>query len=597
MSEEQDQNNSLIDESDNDSEPAVHHQMNPRVEAKINALCQQTGLIMKQENGQRKYTNPQFPGKPEKGTEIFIGKLPRDLFEDELYPVLAEYGPLFELRMMLDFNGNNRGFCFVTYKTKLESQRALKGINNFEIRKGRLLGACQSVDNCRLFVGGIPKNKKKDEIFEEMTKVTEGVVDVIVYPSAADKTKNRGFSFVEYKDHKAAAMARRKLMPGRIQLWGHQIAVDWAEPEIEVDESIMENVKILYVRNLMLHTTEDTLEASFTQHTGKGTIERVKKIRDYAFIHFNTRDNALKAMKAMNNSQIDNATIEVVLAKPVDRDNYVRYTRTNERKAAPILQPMQMTNGFQLVYGDPSQVIQPNPTMYTQAPLYYQMPMQSYAAPGLEQQARLNQAQQRKPRGAGGTRPHGGRNYIGRYARREEAFYLLHANQLTPTVAQGQTQPVLQSVTLSPNKTAVQLLEEICKLNSLGSPVYQLHTCQMGGKLLYLSHITVPGLTLAAGWPGHQLYNPNSSISSNNQQMGRNSIMGSRWSITPDEANNIAAENYLALLNIQVSGSTSSASPLNDVSQLNASLPTVSYVLTPTIQLQHQDSPWFVNSS
>jgi len=585
MSEEQDQNNSLIDESDNDSEPAVHHQMNPRVEAKINALCQQTGLIMKQENGQRKYTNPQFPGKPEKGTEIFIGKLPRDLFEDELYPVLEQYGPLFELRMMLDFNGNNRGFCFVTYKTKLESQRALKGINNFEIRKGRLLGACQSVDNCRLFVGGIPKNKKKDEIFEEMKKVTEGVVDVIVYPSAADKTKNRGFSFVEYKDHKAAAMARRKLMPGRIQLWGHQIAVDWAEPEIEVDESIMENVKILYVRNLMLHTTEDTLEASFTAHTGKGTIERVKKIRDYAFIHFNTRENALKAMKVMNNSQIDNATIEVVLAKPVDRDNYVRYTRTNERKAAPILQPMQMTNGFQLVYGD--QVIQPNPTMYTQAPLYYQMPMQPYAAPGLEQ---------RKPRGAGGTRPHGGRNYIGRYARREEAFYLLHANQLTHTVGQGQTQPVLQNVTLSPNKTAVQLLEEICKLNSLGLPVYQLHTCQMGGKLLYLSHITVPGLTLT-GWQGHNLYTPNSSINTSNQQMGRNSIMGSRWSITPDEANNIAAENYLALLNIQVSGSTSSAqSPLNDVSQLSTSLPTVtggtvSYVLTPTIQLQHQDSP------
>jgi len=28
-----------------------------------------------------------------------------------------------------------------------------------------------------------------------------------------------------------------------------------------------------------------------------------------------------------------------VLAKPVDRDNYVRYTRANERKAAPILQP------------------------------------------------------------------------------------------------------------------------------------------------------------------------------------------------------------------------------------------------------------------
>ena len=116
----------------------------------------------------------------------------------------------------------------------------------------------------------------------------------------------------------------------------------------------MENVKILYVRNLMLHTTEDTLEQEFSKLTGRGTIERVKKIRDYAFVHFNTRDNALKAMKAMNNSTIDNATIEVsyvlthivltgsfqvVLAKPVDRDNYVRYTRANERKAAPVLQP------------------------------------------------------------------------------------------------------------------------------------------------------------------------------------------------------------------------------------------------------------------
>lgn len=81
-------------------------------------------------------------------------------------------------------------------------------------RNGRLLGVCASVDNCRLFVGGIPKTKKREEILAEMKKVTDGVVDVIVYPSAADKTKNRGFAFVEYESHRAAAMARRKLLPG-----------------------------------------------------------------------------------------------------------------------------------------------------------------------------------------------------------------------------------------------------------------------------------------------------------------------------------------------------------------------------------------------
>lgn len=63
-------------------------------------------------------------------------------------------------------------------------------------------------------MGGIPKTKKREEILSEMRKVTDGVVDVIVYPSAADKSKNRGFAFVEYESHRAAAMARRKLLPG-----------------------------------------------------------------------------------------------------------------------------------------------------------------------------------------------------------------------------------------------------------------------------------------------------------------------------------------------------------------------------------------------
>ena len=54
--------------------------------------------------------------------------------------------------MMLDFNGNNRGFCFVTYQTRSESQRALKGVNNFEIRKGRLLGMNHYMTHIELFI-------------------------------------------------------------------------------------------------------------------------------------------------------------------------------------------------------------------------------------------------------------------------------------------------------------------------------------------------------------------------------------------------------------------------------------------------------------
>ena len=34
---------------------------------------------------------------------------------------------------------------------------------------------------------------------------------------------------------------------GSLQLWGHTIQVDWAEPEKDVDDEVMQRVKVLYV--------------------------------------------------------------------------------------------------------------------------------------------------------------------------------------------------------------------------------------------------------------------------------------------------------------------------------------------------------------
>lgn len=56
---------------------------------------------------------------------------------------------------------------------------------------------------------------------------------------------------MEFKDHRSAAMARRKLIPGRVLLWDHEVAVDWADPEPgePVDEDIMEHVSLHYIKN------------------------------------------------------------------------------------------------------------------------------------------------------------------------------------------------------------------------------------------------------------------------------------------------------------------------------------------------------------
>ncbi|KAH9583976.1 APOB1 complementation factor, variant 2 [Schistosoma haematobium] len=290
-------------------------------------LTERTSYPILQENGQRCYGPPPnwLGSKPPKGCEIFIGKIPRDCYEDELIPIFELIGQIYMFRLMMDFNGLNRGYGFCLYTNRDDTKRAVNELNNYEIRQGKMLGVCYSIDNCRLFIGGIPKTKTKYEIMLEICKITNGVKDVIVYSSIEDKTKNRGFAFIEYDNHKTAAMARRKLILRRIQLWGHQIAVDWAEPEHEVDENIMSKVRILYVRNLMLDTTEDAVKDHFNQAINSiNAVERVKKIRDYAFVHFRDRFDAVAALKQLNGTLLDGAQIEVSWAKPVNKNDNLR---------------------------------------------------------------------------------------------------------------------------------------------------------------------------------------------------------------------------------------------------------------------------------
>ncbi|EDL29941.1 heterogeneous nuclear ribonucleoprotein R, partial [Mus musculus] len=196
--------------------------------------------------------------------------------------------------------------------------------DSYEIRPGKHLGVCISVANNRLFVGSIPKNKTKENILEEFSKVTEGLVDVILYHQPDDKKKNRGFCFLEYEDHKSAAQARRRLMSGKVKVWGNVVTVEWADPVEEPDPEVMAKVKVLFVRNLATTVTEEILEKSFSEF---GKLERVKKLKDYAFVHFEDRGAAVKAMDEMNGKEIEGEEIEIVLAKPPDK-------KRKERQAA-----------------------------------------------------------------------------------------------------------------------------------------------------------------------------------------------------------------------------------------------------------------------
>ncbi|XP_050025884.1 heterogeneous nuclear ribonucleoprotein Q isoform X1 [Dermacentor andersoni] len=309
-------------------------------EEKIRAILDRTGYSLDVTTGQRKYGGPP-PGwtgpQPSSGCEVFVGKIPKDMFEDELIPLFEKCGKIWDLRLMMDpLSGLNRGYAFITFCNREGAHNSVRELDNHEIRKGKYIGVTISINNHRLFVGNIPKNRGKEELFEEFSKHAPGLTEVIIYSSPDDKKKNRGFCFLEYESHKAASLAKRRLSTGRIKVWSCDIIVDWADPQEEPDEETMAKVKVLYVRNLTADVTEEKLKELFEAH---GRVERVKKIKDYAFVHFEERDHAVHAMEQLQGKDLCGAPMEVSLAKPPsDKKKKEEVLRNRERRMMQMMQ-------------------------------------------------------------------------------------------------------------------------------------------------------------------------------------------------------------------------------------------------------------------
>lgn len=69
------------------------------------------------------------------------------------------------MRLMIDYSGANRGFAFATFGSREEARAACARLNNYEIRAGKHMGVVMSIDNCRLFVGNIPRDRNRDDIY------------------------------------------------------------------------------------------------------------------------------------------------------------------------------------------------------------------------------------------------------------------------------------------------------------------------------------------------------------------------------------------------------------------------------------------------
>lgn len=102
-------------------------------EEKIKQILDRTGYTLDVTTGQRKYGGPP-PGwegpTPGNGCEVFCGKIPKDMYEDELIPLFEKCGTIWDLRLMMDpMTGTNRGYAFVTFTARDAAQQAVKDVS------------------------------------------------------------------------------------------------------------------------------------------------------------------------------------------------------------------------------------------------------------------------------------------------------------------------------------------------------------------------------------------------------------------------------------------------------------------------------------
>nr|CAD1829867.1 unnamed protein product [Ananas comosus var. bracteatus] len=256
---------------------------------------------------------------PPHGSEVYVGNIPHDALEEDLRNFCESVGEVFEVRMMKGKDSSeNKGYAFVTFRTKELAAKAIRDLRNAEF-KGKKIKCSTSQAKHRLFIGNVPRNWTKDDLKKVVSEVGPGVINVDLMKDPQNSSRNRGFAFIEYYNHGCAEYSRKKMSMPKFKLDSNAPTVSWADPR-SGDSSSSSQVKAVYVKNLPKNVTQDQLIKLFERH---GEITKVVlpppkpgHEKRYAFVHFKERSMAMKALKNTEKYELDGDVLDCSLAKP-----------------------------------------------------------------------------------------------------------------------------------------------------------------------------------------------------------------------------------------------------------------------------------------
>ncbi|NXO34474.1 DND1 protein, partial [Locustella ochotensis] len=170
-------------------------------------------------------------GPPPAGTEVYIARLPQDIYENTLIPLFESVGKLYEFRLMMTFSGLNRGFAYARYASPQDARRAIAVFHRYQLRQGCAIVVCWSTQKRELVVSGLPASVSQRELEARLQMVTEGIRSVSLHTSPYRRQAK--LAVLKYGSHEAAALAKKALMEGNLRLGKEGVRVDWLDPQLK----------------------------------------------------------------------------------------------------------------------------------------------------------------------------------------------------------------------------------------------------------------------------------------------------------------------------------------------------------------------------
>ncbi|KAI3519912.1 hypothetical protein L1887_09132 [Cichorium endivia] len=381
------------------------------------------GQDVEMENADDEQKHAQLLALPPYGSEVYLGGIPLDASEDDIKNFCESIGEVTEVRIMRGKDASeNKGYAFVTFRTKELASTAIKELNTKEL-KGKRVRCSTSQAKHKLFIGNVPKSWTLEDMEKVVRKVGPGINSVELLKDPQNSKRNRGFAFIEYYNHACAEYSRQKMLNPKFKLDDNAPTVSWADPK-NAESSASSQVKAVYVKNLPKNVSQDELEKIFSHH---GKITKVvlppakpgHERSRFGFVHFADRSSVMKALKNTEKYELDGQVLECSLAKP-QADQKSSGGSSNSQKAA-LLPSHPPRVGYGLVgapygalgagYGAPGYG-QP-PLIYGRGPSTAGMAMMPMLLPDgrigyVLQQPHSPQAMPQQPRGGGGGGRSGG---------------------------------------------------------------------------------------------------------------------------------------------------------------------------------------------